>query len=134
LDYVHNTGGYLAVKPFIAQQQATKKTGIIYATGDRRPEDIRLIGKYAAEMFDEIIINNAHEPRGTDPDKLTKLLVEGIEEVNKNLPVRILPTEQDAITYAVGQSQENELIFASVNDIAGSIKLITDLADKDYKC
>jgi UDP-N-acetylmuramyl tripeptide synthase len=132
LDYVHNTGGYIAVKSFLSKQEAIKKTGIIYATGDRRPEDIRAIGNYAAEMFDEIIINNTHEPRGSDPDKLTGFLLEGIRQINPDLPVKILPTEQAAIAYAIGQCQENELIFASVNDIAGSIKLLTEIVTKEF--
>lgn len=127
LDYVHNTGGYLELKSFIAKQEALKKTGIIYATGDRRPEDIRLIGGYAAEMFDEIIINNQHEPRGIKPETLTEWLLEGIKQVDDALPVKILPDERTAITYAIEQAQPGELIFASINDIQGSLELVKNL-------
>lgn len=129
LDYVHNTGGYLELKSFIAMQDAVKKTGIIYATGDRRPEDIRLIGTYAAEMFDEIIINHEHEPRGMPPAVLTELLMEGIRQVSNTLPVRILPDERAAITYAIEQAQDGELIFASINDIPGALAFVSSIVN-----
>jgi hypothetical protein len=59
-------------------------------------------------------------------------LLECIRQINPDLPVKILPTEQAAIAYAIGQCQENELIFASVNDIAGSIKLLTEIVTKEF--
>lgn len=129
IDYVHNTGGFLALKPFIAQQKAAKKTGVIYATGDRRPEDIRLIGVYAAEMFDEIIINNEHEARGVSTDELTAWLIEGVKSVNENIPINILPDEIAALDYAVQQAKEDELVFASINNIPAALKFMEGRVD-----
>lgn len=131
VDYVHNPGGYLVLKPFIRKQKETKKTGIIYATGDRRPEDIKLIGSYAGEMFDQIVINNEHDARGVPASILTAQLIEGIRSVNKSVSIKILPGELEALDYAIRHAGEDELVFASVNNISRSLEFIEDFLRSD---
>ncbi|CAM3970300.1 cyanophycin synthetase [Flavobacterium sinopsychrotolerans] len=130
IDYVHNTDGYIQMKKFMEQVDAIKKTGIISATGDRRVEDIKNIGRYAALMFDEIIIRHG-DNRGRTEEELSRLLSEGIREINSNVKVTIVSNEIESIQYAIDHAQRGEFIFVCVDDIQNTIAYVEQQIEKE---
>lgn len=121
VDYAHNTGGFIELKKFIDNVNAASKVGIITAVGDRRNEDIRNIGFYAAQMFTEIIIRHDDDLRGRNSDELTALLMEGINKTNPNIPVTIIPNEQEALQHAMNRAQNGAFIFICTEDTQKSV-------------
>jgi cyanophycin synthetase len=124
LDYAHNEGGFSEIEKFVAQVPASYKTGIIGATGDRRDEDIRKIGQYAARIFDEIVIRHDIDGRGRTNDEMTQLLLEGIRAVSPEKLVRVISDESEAIGYAISSARPGSFIFACADHVMHSIEIV----------
>jgi len=131
LDYAHNTDGFLHLRNYILHIQASVKVGIIAATGDRRDEDIKLIGNYAAQMFDEIIIRHDKDGRGRTNEEITNLLFQGIKEANVNIAVQVISDETEAIEYAVKNAVSGSFILVCTDDIQNSIEYINNLKNSE---
>jgi cyanophycin synthetase len=130
IDYVHNTDGYVQMQKFMEQVDATKKTGIISATGDRRVEDIKNIGRYSAQMFDEIIIRHG-DNRGRTSEELSTILSDGIREIDSNIKVSIISNEIESVQYAIDNAQTGEFIFVCVDDIQNTLAYVQQQLEKE---
>lgn len=131
LDYAHNTAGYIQIQKYLKHVNASKITGIIAATGDRRIEDINNLGRYAAQMFDEIIIRHDRENRGRTKEELSKFLIDGIREINSEINVIIISDEIESIQYALDKAQKGKFIFVCADDIPNSIAFIENQLVKE---
>lgn len=130
LDYAHNASGFDAIQHYMEQVDAASKICIIGATGDRRDEDIRNQGRYAAGMFDEIIIRHDKDSRGRKNEELTALLLEGIRSVNTHPRVEVISDEAAAIEFAVTNAPHESFIFVCADHVKHSIELVRKLQDK----
>lgn len=130
IDYVHNTDGYVQMQKFMEKVDATKKTGIISATGDRRVADIKNIGRYSAQMFDEIIIRHG-DNRGRTTEELSTMLSDGIREIDNNIKISIISNEVESVQYAIDHAQKGEFIFVSVDDIQNTLVYVQQQLDKE---
>lgn len=130
LDYAHNASGFEGVQKYMAQVDASSKICIIGATGDRRDEDIRNLGKYAASTFNEIIIRHDKDPRGRTNEELTGLVMEGIRSVNTNPRVEVISDEAAAIEFAVTNAPQEAFIFVCADHVKHSIELVRRLQEK----
>lgn len=129
VDYAHNTSGYEHLQKYINQVQASHKTGVVSATGDRRDEDVRSIGRYSAQMFDKIVLKHDRDNRGRTKEQLTTLLLEGIREIKPNLEVIIISDESEAIQYAIDSAKTNEFIFVCADDIPNTLVYVQQQLD-----
>ncbi|WP_294678528.1 cyanophycin synthetase [uncultured Fluviicola sp.] len=130
LDYAHNASGFDAIQKYMAQVDASSKICIIGATGDRREEDIRNLGKYAASIFNEIIIRHDKDGRGRTNEELTGLVMEGIHSVNANPRVEVISDEAAAIEFAVTNAPQEAFIFVCADHVKHSIELVRRLQEK----
>lgn len=121
LDYAHNPAGMTALKKFVDSLEATKKVGIIAGIGDRREEDNNLVAKIAAEMFDEIIIRQDKRLRGKTEEELIKMLYDGIKMVDPDYHTTIIPSEKEAIAYAIKNAEPGSLIVISSDVIPDAL-------------
>jgi cyanophycin synthetase len=110
VDYAHNPAGMRALQKFVENLDGTTKLGIISGVGDRRNEDTIEIGAIAAEMFDEIIIRQDKNLRGRTSEELIELLKTGIHSVDPSKPVKIIPSEKEAINYAIQNAKPGSLV------------------------
>jgi cyanophycin synthetase len=133
LDYAHNPAGMRALKDFTDELDATVKVGIIAGIGDRRVEDNNEIGAIAAEMFDEIIIRQDKRLRGKSEEELIKMLNDGIKMKNPNKKITIIPSEREAILYAVKNAVKGSLIILSSDVIPDALELVKELKELDSK-
>ncbi len=110
LDYAHNTHGMQAIGKFVSQLNASHKVGIVAGVGDRRDEDTISIGEEAAKMFDEIIIRQDKNLRGRTDHEIISLIQKGIQQVNPDLPVHVIPKESEAIDFALKNARKDSFI------------------------
>jgi cyanophycin synthetase len=133
LDYAHNPSGMRALQDFTNELDATVKVGIIAGIGDRRVEDNNEMGSIAAEMFDEIIIRQDKHLRGKTEEELIKMLNDGIKMKDPNKKTTIIPSEKEAITYAVKNAVKGSLIIMCSDVIPDALDLVKQFKVKEAK-
>ncbi len=131
LDYAHNPAGMKALKQFTDSMEATVKVGIIAGVGDRREQDTNEIGSIAAEMFDEIIIRQDKRLRGRTEEELIKMLHDGIKMKDPNKKTTIIPSEKEAITYAVNNAKKGSLIVLCSDVIPDALELVQQFKEQE---
>ena len=133
LDYAHNPAGMRALQGFIEELDASVKVGIIAGIGDRRVEDNNEMGSIAAEMFDEIIIRQDKHLRGKSEGELISMLNEGIKRKDPNKKTTIIPSEKEAITYAIKNAVQGSLIILCSDVIPDALDLVQKFKDLESK-
>lgn len=131
IDYAHNTDGFIQLKKFLDETQASVKVGILSATGDRRDEDIRNFGKLAAQMFDEIILKHDEDLRGRTKEEIIELLQEGIYSVSREIPVKVISDELEAVQYALDHAVKDSFITLCADKISGTIRYVSEAQVKE---
>lgn len=133
LDYAHNPAGMRALQNFTDSLDFSYKVGIIAGIGDRLEKDTEDIGMIAAEMFDEIIIRNDRDLRGKSSEDLTNLLRNGINKKDPKKLITLVPSETQAIRYAVQNAKENSLVVLCSDSVTDSVKILKELKRKEEK-
>ena len=131
LDYAHNPAGMRALKKFTDKLDCTLKVGIIAGIGDRRVEDNNEMGKIAAEMFDEVIIRQDKRLRGKTEEELIKMLNDGIKATDPNKKTTIIPSEKEAITFAVNNAKKGSLIILCSDVIPDALDLVMKFKEQE---
>jgi cyanophycin synthetase len=131
LDYAHNPAGMRALHKFTQELDATVKVGIIAGIGDRRIEDNNEMGAIAAEMFDEIIIRQDKRLRGKTEEELIKMLDDGIKMKDPHKKTTIIPSEKEAITYAVKNAVKGSLIILCSDVIPDALELVKKFKEQE---
>lgn len=124
IDYAHNTASMEAIRDFITHSASHHKIGIIAGVGDRRDEDLKAVGRIAAEIFDEIIIRQDIDLRGRDGNEINHLLKEGIFTVKPELEPIEIKEEIRALAYALEYAPEGSFITLFADNIPEAVKLI----------
>jgi cyanophycin synthetase len=127
LDYAHNPPGLRALQKMIERMDGHPKVGIIAGVGDRRVEDNNNIGRIAAEMFDEIIVRQDKNLRGKSEEELIAMLVNGIKEVDPLKKITIIPSENEAIRFAVQNATKGSLIVLCSDVVPEALDLVMEL-------
>ncbi|MFT5512802.1 MAG: cyanophycin synthetase [Bacteroidia bacterium] len=131
LDYAHNPSGMRALQQFIENIDATVKVGIIAGIGDRRVEDNNEMGSIAAEMFDEIIIRQDKRLRGKTEEELITMLNDGIKMFDPNKKTTIIPSESEAIQFAVNNAEKGALIVLCSDVVPDALELVKRLKEEE---
>ncbi len=132
VDFAHNPAGLRLLGDFQSKLNGSPKVGIISGTGDRRDEDIRELGKLSAEFFDEIIIRCDKNLRGRTAEEIVGLLETGIEEgKTKDIPVKVIYNERDAIMYAHDNAVPGSIITIMCDVVAEALDLVKNLKEKE---
>lgn len=131
LDYAHNESGYQELKKYADHINASVKTGVIAATGDRRDQDIMNIGKLAADIFDKLIIRHDKDGRGRTDDDITTLLMDGIRHVKPDMPVKIISDEIEAVKYAIVHAEKDAWIYINTDNVQETLCFISRAHEND---
>lgn len=110
VDYAHNPAGFQAIGRFLEKIDAKPKIGIIAGVGDRRDEDIILLGTLAAKMFDEVVIRQDRNLRGRSENEIIDLMLKGIHSIDENKKIKVIPSEPEAIDYAFKNAKKGSFI------------------------
>jgi len=133
LDYAHNPAGLRGLKDMLEKMDGTPKVGMIAGIGDRRPEDNHEIGAVAAEMFDEIIIRQDKHLRGKTEDELIEMIDKGIKSVDPKKKVTIIPSEKEAITYAITNAKKGALLVFCSDVVPDALNLVMEFKEKEVE-
>ncbi|MGB3605525.1 Mur ligase family protein, partial [Psychroserpens sp.] len=133
LDYAHNPAGMRALQKFTNELECTLRVGIIAGIGDRRIEDNNEMGSIAAEMFDEIIIRQDKRLRGKTEEELIKMLNDGIKMKDPNKKTTIIPSEKEAITFAVKNAVKGSLIILCSDVIPDALELVKLFKEREAR-
>lgn len=133
LDFAHNPASMTALKKFTDTVECSTKVGIIAGVGDRRDEDTTELGSIAAEMFDEIIIRQDKNLRGRTEEELIGLLKQGILRRDPDKKITVIPSEHEAITYAVNNAKKGSLIVLCSDVIPEALELVTFFKNQEIK-
>tara|TARA_R110001632_G_scaffold190548_2_gene311194 strand:- start:367 stop:3006 length:2640 start_codon:yes stop_codon:yes gene_type:complete len=133
LDYAHNPAGMRGLQKFVEELDATVKVGIIAGIGDRRVEDNNEMGAIAAEMFDEIIIRQDKRLRGKTEEELINMLNDGIKKKDPNKKTTIIPSEKEAITFAIKNAVKGSLIILCSDVIPDALELVQNFKAQETR-
>ena len=131
LDYAHNAAGFRALQKFVEKMDGSPKVGIIAGIGDRREEDNNDIGRIAAEMFDEIIIRQDKNLRGKTEEEIIAMIVAGVREVSATKKVTVIPSEKEAIAYAIDHATKGSLIVISSDVVPEALNLVMKFKEEE---
>ncbi len=130
-DYAHNPAGFSVLKAYLDKVEASRKIGIIAGTGDRRDDDIRELGRIAADTFDEIIIRQDKHLRGRTAENIVQLLQDGIQETNKDMKVTVILKESEAIDYAIKHAEKDAFIAICSDVVTDALAQIQRLKNEE---
>ncbi|NEO87779.1 MAG: cyanophycin synthetase [Spirulina sp. SIO3F2] len=123
VDYAHNPAGYEALGGFVQNWQG-QRLGVIGAPGDRRNEDLILLGRLSAEMFDRILIKEDNDRRGRASGEVADYIVQGIKAAKPDADYQIILDEQEAINTGLDTVAEGGLVVVTPESVSGAIELI----------
>lgn len=123
VDYAHNAAGYEAVGQFV-KTWTGKRIGVVGAPGDRRDEDLVLLGQLAARMFDRILVKEDDDTRGRSRGAVADLICQGIGEVRPDCDYEQVLNENTAITKALDSAPTGGLVVIFPESVRGTIELI----------
>lgn len=124
IDFAHNPAGMEALERFIEKFPNKIKTGVIGGTGDRRDEDLLLYGKIAARTFTSVIIREDEDLRGRSPGETNHWVIEGIKQVNPDLPIKEILSPPEAIHYALNHARKGELLVILADKVQRTIDIV----------
>ncbi len=125
VDYAHNAHGYKAVGDFVCNWQG-KRIGVVGGPGDRRDEDLVLLGNISAQNFNHILIKEDQDFRGREPKEVADLIVKGICQEDSGASYEIMLDEIEAIHKALNLAQSNDLVVIFPEKVDPVIKLIKE--------
>lgn len=131
VDYAHNTAGLVAIGKFLQKTETKKTIGIVAGVGDRRDEDTISLGEEAARIFDEIIIRQDRNLRGRTETEIIELISKGIKNVAPDKTVHVIPTEKEAIDFAINNAERDSFIVICSDVIPDALEQIMDLKNKE---
>lgn len=132
VDFAHNPDGFNGIKQFLQTIDSPQKIGLIAGTGDRRDEDIREIGKIAAEMFDHVILRQENHLRGRKKEELLKLMEEGVLSAEKKTSYEIATKETDVIEHAIRMAKPGAFIVALSDVVDNAIDVVLRFQEKEH--
>ncbi|MEO8150322.1 MAG: cyanophycin synthetase [Bacteroidia bacterium] len=133
VDYAHNPAGFQAIGKFLEKVEAKPKIGIIAGVGDRRDEDIVMLGTLSAGMFDEIVIRQDKNLRGRTEKEIIDLMLKGIHSVDAKKTVSQFATERDAIDYAIKGAKKGSFIIICSDVVPDALEQIMNYKENEDK-
>ncbi len=131
VDYAHNPAGFQAIARFLERIDAKPKVGIIAGVGDRRDEDIILLGNLAGNMFDEIIIRQDRNLRGRSDQEIIDLMLVGVNQSGGENKVKVIPKERDAIDHALKNAKKGSFITICSDVVPDALGQIMEYKEKE---
>lgn len=123
IDYAHNPAGYEAVGGFVGNWSG-EKVGVVGGPGDRRDDDLILLGKLSALMFDRIIVKEDNDTRGRRRGEVADLILRGISQENVSLRPEVILDETEALEKALSTVSEGGLVVIFPESVTQVIDLI----------
>ncbi|HYD18696.1 MAG TPA: cyanophycin synthetase [Patescibacteria group bacterium] len=122
LDYAHNPAALGALGGLIHRMQDghERVIGMVSTPGDRRDEDIREMGRIAAQLMDKVVFWEDPDRRGRARGEILKLLKEGAIAAGLDArDITCVPGEEEAADICLRQAAGRDLVLLMPSDIHG---------------
>ncbi len=123
LDYAHNPHSYEAIGGFVRNWPG-ERIGVVGGPGDRRDEDLVVLGRLAAQMFDRILVKEDNDSRGRPAGDAARLIVEGIESAQAVVPYEVVLHETTAVNQALDGAPAGSLVVIFPESVTRALGLI----------
>ncbi|MBR8829927.1 MAG: Cyanophycin synthetase [Chroococcopsis gigantea SAG 12.99] len=123
IDYAHNPAGYEAVGQFVRNWQG-ERVGVIGGPGDRRDDDLILLGKLSADIFDRVIVKEDQDTRGRSRGEVADLILKGIVEEKPGFHPEVILDEEEALEKALANVSPGGLVVIFPESVGKAIELI----------
>jgi cyanophycin synthetase len=127
MDYGHNPAALEQMRDLVQKLRPKHQriVGVIGGPGDRRDEDLRMLGQICGAMFDEMIIKQDDLLRGRPSGEAAELLKEGALSAGMapSAITTILP-EMEAVRYALNDGQPGDLLVIFADQVTPVWKAI----------
>ena len=126
LDYGHNPAAVEVMCDLVERLDVGgRRICVLAAPGDRRDEDIKDIGRIAANRFEHYICRRDDQLRGRKPDEVPHLLRDALlEHGTPRERIAVIPDEQSAVDAALREAQAGDLVLIFGDAITRSWKQI----------
>lgn len=121
LDYAHNPAALTSLGHLIGKMEGYGNViGTVSTPGDRRDEDIREMGRIAADIFDYIVFREDPDRRGRAKGETVRLLAEGAREAGFPAANIIMVSGEEAATDAcLKRAKAGDLVILLPSDVPG---------------
>jgi cyanophycin synthetase len=126
LDYAHNPAAFRAIADLVDRLDVTgRRLAVVAVPGNRRDEDVSEATEILAGHFDHYICKADDNRRNRGHDEVPQMLRKGFMErgVDENA-ITIIPSEVEAVDYALSMAQEGDLVVVFGDDSARCWKQI----------
>jgi cyanophycin synthetase len=129
IDYCHNAPGMRMLGDFVdkvgdglaavSDLAKPSRIGVIASAGDRRDEDLRELGRIAADHFDVIVVREDQALRGRSRGETAGLIAEGVRsriaEGARCKQVELVYDEIAAVRHAMSRANKGDLVVLCVD-------------------
>ncbi len=126
VDYAHNPAAVEGLMEFVEHTPANRRIGVVTAPGDRRDDDIRIVGKLAARALDYALVKEDKDTRGREPGAIAELMIQGLGE--GGLPrekTEVVLDELEAVAKALSMLTDHDVVVVLADDIPGVLELLS---------
>jgi cyanophycin synthetase len=131
MDYAHNPAALKVIGDLVQKMDVRgTRTLVIGAPGDRRNEDITALASLAAGYFDHFIIKEDDDLRDRISGEASTLIKTALLKAGvKDSAIVTILSEESAITYALQNAKEGDLVTILVENVKRSWKQVTHFKD-----
>ena len=123
VDYGHNAAAMRKMGELVKTLRCERALAVVMAAGDRRDDDIREVGRIAADAFDVLILKEDDNRRGRDAGEVAKLLREGASAAGLgDDAIHERLDEREAIAFALGTARPGDLLVIFADDVTQAWK------------
>lgn len=128
VDYAHNPAAIAGLMDFVYNLDAARRIGIITAPGDRRDDDLRMVGRLSSRL-DRVIVREDKYRRGREPGEVSRLIIEGLREGGmSDSRFEIIYNESEGLAHAMSQMEDNDLVLVLADDVPAVLTQLHALA------
>ncbi len=127
MDYGHNPAALEHMADLVGKLRPAHQRviGVLSGPGDRRDQDITQLGELASRMFDELVIKEDRALRGRRPGEAPALVRGGALSGGLQAGyIHLLGPEMEAVDYALGLAQPNDLVVIFADQVTAVWKQI----------
>ena len=133
VDYAHNPRAVEGLMEVAMGLEARRRIGVLALPGDRRDEDIRVVGRLCARL-DRVILKEDDDRRGRAPGEVAHLLAEGLRDGGlASDRIDTVFAEQEALSHALGGMQDGDLLVVLAEDVSGVLGAVRPRASGETR-
>jgi cyanophycin synthetase len=130
IDFAHNPAGLIGLRDFIVKLPYQSKIGVLSGVGDRRDEDLRDMGRIAADMFDRLIIRRGDHLRGRTEESIFAMLEAGVKESDRKPIVEIVKETEASVIHALDSAKSGDLVVILADSVKEDLAIINQYRDR----